>query len=275
MKSVFFGDIRTKLVEHLDEANDSIKIAMAWFTNEVLFQVVRNKAAAKVKIEVILSDSEANFRPEYSLDFAALGRKGANVYVMQSGASYNFMHHKFAVIDGKKVITGSYNWSSSANTNFENIVVLDDLETAKIFSIQFNSLLTHESLLTYEEFDKSSQLRTADNIEDNDTTRFALAREFNNSIDDAMKEAATLDIMLNMNIIDDLIRRYTAVGAAIKLSNDPEQSGFRKLVAIRREDLTFEYHTALRRFAPLFDKKTIRNAKEKLRPYLRNKVDEL
>jgi hypothetical protein len=80
---------------------------------------------------------------------------------------------------------------------------------------------------------------------------------------------------LRMDIIQNMIDRYTAVGAAKKLSNDDEQSGFIKLVTINRADLTFEHHTARSRFQKLFDKTTIKNAKEKLRPYLGNEVDNL
>ncbi len=51
------------------------------------------------------------------------------------------MHHKFAVFDGKTVITGSYNWSNSAETrNYENVVVLHDSKIALAYHSEFERL---------------------------------------------------------------------------------------------------------------------------------------
>ena len=44
------------------------------------------------------------------------------------------LHHKFAVIDNKKVITGSFNWSpSAAHTNDETLLVIHSPQLAKHF----------------------------------------------------------------------------------------------------------------------------------------------
>jgi hypothetical protein len=99
------------------------------------------------------------------------------------------------------------------------------------------------------------------------STLAALARHFGKEIARAMSEVDQLKLGIRMNIIDGMIKRYSAVGAARKLSNDPEQSGFIKLVTVNRADLTFEYMTARREFSQLFDPVTIKNAKNKLRPY--------
>lgn len=51
------------------------------------------------------------------------------------------MHHKFAVIDGQTVITGSYNWSDNADdNNFENIVVIQYPDLAAAYTEQFDSI---------------------------------------------------------------------------------------------------------------------------------------
>lgn len=102
-----------------------------------------------------------------------------------------------------------------------------------------------------------------------------LSKQFNNAIADAMQKASALDHTIRMDIIGNMIARYTAVGAAKKLSNNDEQSGFRKLVMINKAELTFEYFTAKAHFSKLFDKCTIENARKKLRPYIGNQVDNL
>jgi phosphatidylserine/phosphatidylglycerophosphate/cardiolipin synthase-like enzyme len=56
------------------------------------------------------------------------------------------MHHKFAVLDNKKVIMGSHNWSESANTqNDEFLVVIEDIQTASRFSQEFARMKNYAS----------------------------------------------------------------------------------------------------------------------------------
>jgi phosphatidylserine/phosphatidylglycerophosphate/cardiolipin synthase-like enzyme len=272
---VYFNDIRTKLADRLDTATKNIKIAMAWFTNQVLFQVLITKAAGGTKIELILSDSEANFNLLKSPKFELLQKKGAKVYVIRSFDSLQFMHHKFAIIDEVQVITGSYNWSNNANTNHENIIIISDPKVAKVYSLQFDELLKKEICVSLDQFKISYKTKSVESIKEADNSLFELAEQFNQEVERGMNEANSLRLGLRKSIIDDLIKRYTAVGAARKLSNDSEQSGFLKLVAENRADLTFEYLTAKSKFAKLFDAVTIKNAKEKLRPYLRDKVNDL
>ena len=51
------------------------------------------------------------------------------------------MHNKFCVIDGKHVITGSYNWTHRAKSNDENITVFsDNPEIASRFLKEFDDM---------------------------------------------------------------------------------------------------------------------------------------
>lgn len=51
------------------------------------------------------------------------------------------MHHKFAVVDGKSVVTGSYNWTkSAAEFNQENIIVSTELAVVHSFQGEFERL---------------------------------------------------------------------------------------------------------------------------------------
>ena len=51
------------------------------------------------------------------------------------------MHNKFCIIDGKKLITGSYNWTYAAEyNNKENIIISDDISLCNEFSFHFKSL---------------------------------------------------------------------------------------------------------------------------------------
>ena len=51
------------------------------------------------------------------------------------------LHHKFAVIDARYVITGSFNWTESAERrNRENTVVLDCPSLAGDFAAEWDSI---------------------------------------------------------------------------------------------------------------------------------------
>jgi len=68
------------------------------------------------------------------------------------------MHNKFAIIDNRLLLTGSYNWTFSANNrNDENLMVIDDPEIIEIFQNQFINLWTNKYSLerTKELFDKA------------------------------------------------------------------------------------------------------------------------
>lgn len=42
------------------------------------------------------------------------------------------MHNKYLLIDDEIVLTGSFNWTHKAvNSNYENIVIIEDTKTVK------------------------------------------------------------------------------------------------------------------------------------------------
>ncbi|HEV2424929.1 MAG TPA: phospholipase D family protein [Terriglobia bacterium] len=69
---------------------------------------------------------------KHSIDFRLLGgRKGTG----------SKMHHKFAVIDGRTVAMGSYNWTTeSEQGNYENLVLLRSPSAAAAFTGEFEAL---------------------------------------------------------------------------------------------------------------------------------------
>ncbi len=51
------------------------------------------------------------------------------------------MHNKFAIIDDRILVTGSFNWSSQAVTgNQENLIVLDNASLCRQYKQQFDKL---------------------------------------------------------------------------------------------------------------------------------------
>ena len=64
------------------------------------------------------------------------------------GGNGSKMHHKFAVLDEKIVITGSYNWTfASEEENYENLLILRDPEVVRTYRPEFESLWGQASSL--------------------------------------------------------------------------------------------------------------------------------
>lgn len=88
-----------------------------------------------VAVRVITDDSKAD---DLGSDVDRLEQAGIPVRVDRSPFH---MHHKFAVLDGSALLTGSYNWTlGAARDNEENLVVSDDPRLLSPFSATFERL---------------------------------------------------------------------------------------------------------------------------------------
>jgi len=147
-----YDDPETVIVENINKAEVFIDIAMYTFTDKEISQAVIEAKERGVKVRIYLDRSQVEAKYSSS---RLLVEKGLEVRI----SSNNYiMHNKFAVIDSKIVITGSYNWTASASTrNDENLMVIDDPEIIKIFQNQFINLWTNKYSLerTKELFDKA------------------------------------------------------------------------------------------------------------------------
>lgn len=128
-----FKDIQNKILKALDEAQVSITVVMAWFTNETLYQKLLQKYADGVEIKLAIYDDGINRK--HGVDITQLPHKRIR------GQRGGLMHNKFCVIDNQVVITGSYNWSDNAEfKNDENITVEYDPKQATKYSVEYRRL---------------------------------------------------------------------------------------------------------------------------------------
>lgn len=137
----------------IKSASSSVKAALFVFSEQKIadaMQGVQNRADISVVV-----DPKFAYRP-YSEVLDLLGvfildpmtcrteygnapwRKPLEKVGVPSLNRGDVLHHKFAVVDGKKVIFGSHNWSESANVmNDEFELVVQDSVTANNFSREF------------------------------------------------------------------------------------------------------------------------------------------
>lgn len=115
-----FSNIANRITDEIECAEQSVYIAVAWFTNKLIFEKLLAKAKIGCKVYIIISNDKINENSQ--IDFELLEQVNGKVFKIGNGDS-NLMHNKFCIIDHTTVITGSYNWSYKAESNHENIVV--------------------------------------------------------------------------------------------------------------------------------------------------------
>jgi hypothetical protein len=134
-----FDNISERIKQELWKAQKAIHIAVAWFTNKELFDILKIKAQNNCKVFIIINDDEIN--KNSSIPYDSLNIR--NIKIFKSGFAENeLMHNKFCIIDNTTIITGSYNWSYKAQSNFENIVITqNDNILANQFLDEFNKIV--------------------------------------------------------------------------------------------------------------------------------------
>ena len=125
--------VADKIVARLKSATKTIDFMAFSFTHDAMGAAILERAKAGVKVRGVFetTGSETKFS-EFGLF------KSAGLDVMQDGNPY-LMHHKVFIIDGKTVIFGSFNFSSNADEeNDENLLIIDnDTTLVRKFNAEF------------------------------------------------------------------------------------------------------------------------------------------
>ena len=132
----YFEEIEKQIISKISSSQSSVFVAVAWFTNQLLFDSLTDAIKNKVAVKVLILDDILN-RNEFGLDFGVLSKLGADVRFARSDSGT--MHNKFCIIDNL-VITGSYNWTYNASRNNENILVIDEKSVVESYREEFDRL---------------------------------------------------------------------------------------------------------------------------------------
>jgi len=143
------------IAEQLKQANRSIDIALFVFSYQELSNTLEKLHENGVQLRTLIDPSFAYRYYSEGLDMlgVALAKdckipddnnrwddpiSTVGVPELQQGDN---LHHKFAVVDEKIVITGSHNWSAAANyRNDETVLVIDNPTVAAHYNREFEQL---------------------------------------------------------------------------------------------------------------------------------------
>lgn len=130
---VIFENIEQRILKEIEDAHYAIFVSVAWFTNKKLFNALLNKAKNNCYVSIIIQLDEIN--SQSAIDYTQINIGRSECFMISKDAE--LLHEKFCVIDFKKVITGSYNWTYKASYNSENILVLNDPSIAAQYISRF------------------------------------------------------------------------------------------------------------------------------------------
>jgi len=125
-----------KLIDYLKLATRELDLCIFTLTNNALASTLLYLLEEKnVKIRIISDDANL---AHMGSDLETLASK---IPVRIDHNLFAHMHNKYVVIDGRILITGSFNWTAQAvSTNNENVVILEDEELSRRYTEDFDRL---------------------------------------------------------------------------------------------------------------------------------------
>lgn len=129
-------NIENHIISELNRAEVSIDIAVAWITSQRIIDKIKEKKEQRVIIRILCWKDEDGQHRNRKLK-SALGKRVRDEFEIYE---VERMHFKVCIIDKKRVIKGSYNWTESAKSNEEYIEICDFDRSAEPLQRRFDEL---------------------------------------------------------------------------------------------------------------------------------------
>jgi phosphatidylserine/phosphatidylglycerophosphate/cardiolipin synthase-like enzyme len=125
--------LETAIRAEIRQATRSVDVAMFHFTSDRLVRALAERRRAGVPVRVLLDRAQSDD------DFVRrLRAEGLEVRLVTPRDEEARFHQKYAVLDARLVVTGSYNWTVMGDVaNHENVVVLRHEPVARAFREDF------------------------------------------------------------------------------------------------------------------------------------------
>lgn len=145
----------------LNAANQSVDMALFVFSEQRLANILETDHKRGVQVRALIEPDFAFRNYSEALDMMGVALSNKCKYepnnrtwqepITTVGVPQlpkgDLLHHKFGVIDGQTVITGSHNWSVAANNgNDETVLVIQSKTVAEHFEREFNRLYADAQL---------------------------------------------------------------------------------------------------------------------------------
>ncbi len=125
--------VAARVTELVSSAAESIYFLAYSFTSDAIAQAIRDRHDAGVSVAGVMDESQV--KSNQGTEFDPFAQAGIPV---RFDGNPGLMHHKVIIIDRRIVITGSYNFTASAEErNDENLLVIYSPEIAELYLAEF------------------------------------------------------------------------------------------------------------------------------------------
>jgi hypothetical protein len=133
------GGVRERIITEIEKAQSTLDIAIYSFTADEIRDALIRARNRGVQVRILADTGQADNQGQGG-EIPTLQSLGFNVKLL-AGLQNGIMHDKYMIIDGRLLVTGSYNWSVSAESyNFENAVFIQGSALVQAYIEEFNRM---------------------------------------------------------------------------------------------------------------------------------------
>ncbi len=135
-------NVANRIIELIENAQESINFLAYSFTADDIGTAIRKRAQSGIQVAGVMEAGQV--ASNQGSEYEAFRQAGLDVRL--DGNQTGLMHHKVIIIDQNVVITGSYNFSASAEErNDENVVILFNPVIAAQYMEEFQVIYSRAS----------------------------------------------------------------------------------------------------------------------------------
>jgi len=126
------------IVQAIDASHQEVLVQAYGFTHNAIAQALLRAHQRGVSVRVLL-DQKSDHTNRYVIDLLNQGQ-----VLLREDGKHAISHNKVMVIDESVVITGSFNFTNSAETrNAENFLILKSVDLARQYKLQWQNHWGH------------------------------------------------------------------------------------------------------------------------------------
>ena len=137
------------LEELIHSAKHSVECALYRFNSRRLARALEEANERGLQVRLVLDHNKYE-ESQATRQLLSNGSLPFRVSYGKDGPGSK-MHHKFVLVDGHTVVTGSYNWTlGSEEKNYENVLILRDRQQLEAYREEFEALWTEAKEIAHE-----------------------------------------------------------------------------------------------------------------------------
>jgi len=136
--------IKEHLLKEVESTASTLELAVHDISSFDFAQVLLHAKQRGVKVRITADSKQVQMK---SSKITYLINQGIPVKVL-GGKEKGLMNHRFAILDGQRVITGSYNWAeTSQRGNYDSLLILKESGVVASYQREFDRLWREKRII--------------------------------------------------------------------------------------------------------------------------------